>query len=186
MEVTVYQTLTDRGNPDRIEADGPFFCNRRSAWLGEGYYFWEYFIDNAHWWGKESLKTNYVICQATYIRDEKCLDLVDNPEHLNLFREVIKIMAEKGLYKEGQTMVARVIEYLRRIGKFPFEATRVSGTGSRRLPSKYTDTIKFHARHAAFLDLCPPIQICFYSKNALQLSGYKIVHPEAYVKGYGT
>ncbi len=186
MKITVYQTLTDRGNPDQIEAEGPFCCNMGRAWLGQGYYFWEYFIDNAHWWGKEKLKTAYVICQATYVRDEKCLDLVDNPEHLILFRECIKIMAEQGLYKEGRTMVGRVIEYLRRIGKFPFEAIRVFGTGSRRQQSEYNKTIKFNIQHSAFLDLCPPIQICFYSKNALNLCDYKIVYPEEYMAGYGT
>ncbi|MDE5708502.1 MAG: hypothetical protein K2I32_03490 [Alistipes sp.] len=185
MEVTVYQTLTDKGNPDQIEAEGPFICNKRDAWLGRGYYFWEYSIDNAHWWGKEKLQTSYVICQATYVRDEKCLDLVDNPEHFSLLHEIVEIMKEKGLYKTEETTVARIIEYLRRIGKFPFEATRVPGTGSRKRESECSNIILFKSRHPAFLDLCPPYQICFYSKKALQLSGYKIVYPEAYMAGYG-
>ena len=40
-----YQTLENRNNPDQIEEQGPFLCNRKSAWLGEGYYFWDSFIE---------------------------------------------------------------------------------------------------------------------------------------------
>ena len=185
MEIKVYQTLTDRGNPDQIENDGPFACNKQNAWLGQGYYFWEYFIKNAHWWGEEVLKTDYVICQATYIRDEKCLDLVDNQNHLEFFQEIIKIMKEQGLYKAGETTMARIIEHLRRIKKFPFDATRINGNGSRSPQSKYHQSIIFTPNHHASLDLCPPIQICFYSKNVLHLSNYKIVYPEEYITGYG-
>lgn len=185
MEVRIYQTLTDRGNPDQIETDGPFICNKPDAWLGRGYYFWEYFIKNAHWWGKENLKTNYIICEATYTRDEKCLDLMDNPDHISYFNESLEILKEQGLYKEGQTTVAHVIEYLRRIKKFPFHATRVLGTRSRSQQSEYTNVIQFNAQHCAVLDLCPPIQICFYSKKALHTSSYKIVFPEEYIAGYG-
>ncbi|MBK9689303.1 MAG: hypothetical protein IPO65_16695 [Saprospiraceae bacterium] len=65
---TVYQTLENRGNQDYVENNGPFLCSRNNAWLGNGYYFWDSFIENAHWWGWKVKKfTNgYFICEAFY------------------------------------------------------------------------------------------------------------------------
>ena len=37
-----YQTLENRSNPDQIEEQGPFLCRHKNAWLGEGYYFWDF------------------------------------------------------------------------------------------------------------------------------------------------
>lgn len=36
-ECLLYQTVEDRDNPDNIEAEGPFKCTRKDAWLGEYY-----------------------------------------------------------------------------------------------------------------------------------------------------
>jgi hypothetical protein len=74
---TIYQTLENRGNLDFIENNGPFICKRNNAWLGTGYYFWESFIENAHWWGKEcnNYPNGYVICKAIYTEnEEKCFN----------------------------------------------------------------------------------------------------------------
>lgn len=48
---TLYQTVEDRNNPSEIETEGPFLCVRNNAWLGRGYYFWDTFVELAHWWG---------------------------------------------------------------------------------------------------------------------------------------
>lgn len=63
----VYQTLEDRQTDlDKIESNGPYSCRWENSWLGNGYYFWDTFIDNAHWWGVEGrkYKNGYIICQA--------------------------------------------------------------------------------------------------------------------------
>lgn len=52
---TLFQAVKDLDNPDEIEQNGPFKCRREDAWLGEGYYFWDSFVELAHWWGRESL-----------------------------------------------------------------------------------------------------------------------------------
>ena len=52
---TLFQAIKDLDNPDEIEQNGPFKCRREDAWLGEGYYFWDSFVELAHWWGRESL-----------------------------------------------------------------------------------------------------------------------------------
>ena len=56
----LYQTVEDRGNPKEILNNGPFQCTR-SPWLGNGYYFWDSFIELAHWWGRQGYHGQYVI-----------------------------------------------------------------------------------------------------------------------------
>ena len=63
-KVIVFQTLKNKGNPIEIERDGPFICRWENSWMGTGYYFWETFLSNAHWWGKSHLNGDYVICEA--------------------------------------------------------------------------------------------------------------------------
>jgi len=65
LEITkIYQTLEERGNPDDIESYRPFICRSKTAWLAHDYYFWDSFIENAHWWGTKIDTDEYVICEA--------------------------------------------------------------------------------------------------------------------------
>ena len=49
----LYQTVDDRRNIKYVLENAPFKCTRNDAWLGEGYYFWDTFINFAHWWGEK-------------------------------------------------------------------------------------------------------------------------------------
>lgn len=182
----IYQTLEDKGNPDQIEAEGPYLCTRPDAWLGQGYYFWESHLDNAHWWGESCYpQAGYIICKSSYEKDSTlCLDLIDNPEHLTMFKDTIALMEKEKLCIPDKTKIARIIEYLKSIRVFKFTATRASGINSRNKTSKYTRHIRFNSEHCAYIDLCPQIQICFYSKTTLTLSEFKIICPEEYIDGY--
>lgn len=181
----VYQTLEDRNNPEKIIKDGPFPCLRANAWLGEGFYFWESFIQNAHWWGKEcnSYKNGYIICEAKFTFDDNlCLNLIDNPDHINLFVKAKELMKAKGLIKSNTT-VSRVISFLKsNIQTFSYEASRAYGVNSKSPNSKYSSTMQFKVYGNQYLDLIPPIQICFYKKNGLSLREYKIIYPDKYLE----
>ncbi len=184
-----YQTLEDRGNVDEIEINGPFKCNSRSAWLGEGYYFWDSFIDNAHWWGCEGAKySSYVICQSEFELDETgCFNLVDNPEHLSQFNETKKLLKEQGIYIEGETTVARIIKFIKNTGVFNFEAIRVYGVNSVGFNSHFSNRtilINKSGNMRQYLDSIPAIQINFFTKNSLNRTGFKVVYPHEYVDGY--
>lgn len=186
---TVYQTLEDRDNPDYVENNGPFPCKRNNAWLGSGYYFWESFIENAHWWGCEGARfTNgYFICEAFYDFDEtNCFNLIDNPEHFQLFNNSKKIMLEKGLYVPNQTTVARIVEHLKNTLKvFNYEAIRVYGINSKSINSTYSNRTIFDKKHnTKYLDSLPTIQICFYSKSSLNLRDYRLIYPPEYTDDY--
>lgn len=187
----VYQTLEDRGNPDEVETNGPFLCKRKNAWLGNGYYFWDSFIDNAHWWGSEGAQyiNGYFICEALYDFDEAfCFNLIDNNEHLKLFNETKEIMYENGLYKPNVTTVARIIEYVKNtLNLFTYEAIRVFGINSKSYNSQYSNRTIFDRRNnTKYLDSKPAIQICFYSKTCsnLNLRNYKLIYPPEYSEDY--
>lgn len=151
----IYQTLEDRNNPDVVENQGPFLCNRKDVWLGIGYYFWDSFIENAHWWGKEGARyKNYFICESSFKLNERCFDLYDNPEHIKNFRGAIEELKKQKLYDEKKTTVARVIEFLKRINNFPFEAIRANGELSKNKNSIFFNTIQFNQNKPQYLDLC--------------------------------
>lgn len=71
MNVAVYQTLDDRGNPEEIENHGPYECRGGNSWLGPGFYFWDTHIQLGHWWGDTVYGNSYVVCKAVLNLDEK-------------------------------------------------------------------------------------------------------------------
>lgn len=186
---TVYQTLEDRDNPDFVEQNGPFKCVRKNAWLGDGYYFWDSFIENAHWWGAEgaSYGGRYMICESTYVLDEeRCFNLIDNPLHFEMYNNTKQLMHDKGLFVENVTTVARIIEYIKNTLKlFKYEGIRVYGVNSKSFSSPFSNRTIFDNNHnTKYLDSIPAIQVCFYSTKSLNLKGFKLIYPPEYNNDY--
>jgi hypothetical protein len=184
---TLYQTLEDRGNPDEIESEGPFPCNRKSAWLGNGYYFWDTFISNAHWWGMEGAKyaNGYIICKAeSDFNAIECFDLVGVTEHILEFSRVIELMKKEGIYKKDTT-VARVIFYWKDTLKiFKFKSIRAYGLKCKYPGSRFNSFILFNSNKPQYLDFSPAYQICFFERKDMRLASFKIVFPLEYMDGY--
>ncbi len=179
---SLYQTLEDRGNPEEIRNNAPFLCRRKTAWLGKGYYFWDTFIKNAHWWGRTSYREhNYVICRVSCDFDNKrCLDLVGNTSHMLDFEKVFKILKEHGMVTK-ETTVARVLEFLKQKTDFSYEAIRVLGINSiSDKNNKDTYRLKFRESHRQYLDYKPPIQICVFQRKGLNLRNATIEYPDEY------
>lgn len=183
---TIFQTLEDRGKPDDVELHGPFPCRWKNTWLGEGYYFWDTFMSNAHFWGHTRYGDTYIICEAKCVFDtERCLDLVGCTEHLVFFAEIVKQLEAKKLLRE-KTTVATVIEFMKsRMKSFVYEAIRVYGINSIS-SSKYpqfANRIKFEEdeHKNQYLDISPAIQICIFKKNGLGIRDYRIIYPVGYV-----
>lgn len=177
----LYQTLQNRDNPDVIERDGPFPCKWENTWLGTGYYFWDTFIENAHWWGNTRYNCNYIICQAECeFNDTKCFDLVGSTEHLNVFSDTVSLMKTQKLITNNTT-VARVIAHLKdKIKVFNYEAIRVYGIKSKAEFSEYDSRLIFEVGKQSYLDIKPAIQICIYRKNGLSLKEYVVIYPDEY------
>lgn len=181
---TLYQTLEDRGNPDYIIDNAPFACKWENSWLGKGYYFWDTFIENAHWWGKVRYNNEYIISKMTCDFDTSiCFDLVGDTDHMLDFSKSIEFLKNEQLLN-SKTTVSRVIQYLRDKIGFDYEAIRVYGIKSI---SEYKDEYKQYRHHLLFelskpqyLDYKPAIQLCVYKNNGLNLRDLSIDYPDEY------
>lgn len=179
MTISLYQTVEDRNNPLEIVSNGPFKCNRADAWLGHGYYFWENYIDHAHWWGEKGYDKMYVICSASYDFDALyCFDLVNNYDHLHLLEELSLEIKSK---INKPVLVPKLIELLKLKNLFEFDAIRAPSNEAISDPL----VAMYKKGNRARLYLRPMNQICFiHKKNRLNLRNYQIIYPPHYVDGY--
>jgi hypothetical protein len=189
MDIIVYQTLKDNSNPDEVEQFGPFPCRRPDAWLGYGYYFWDTFIDLAHWWGNTcpDYHGKYIVCEAAVFKDDSCWDLHGNGAHLQEFEYICYEIIDSGISATDKLLVPEVIEFLKRKGIFKYKAIRALGVDSvtnwSKVPVELLK-VRFKAGLKSYLDLRPPVQICLIEKKALYLRGFRIVYPDDYVEEY--
>ncbi|MBZ9627156.1 hypothetical protein LB450_03480 [Psychroflexus sp. CAK1W] len=182
----IYQTLKDKENPDEVESDGPFPCNWKNSWLGDGYYFWDSFIENAHWWGESHCGNSYIICEAIIdLNDDNCFDLVGNTKHLKDFGDSIDYMKEKGILTT-QTTVSRVIRFMKSKNIFPeYSVIRAYGINSKSKNFQPNYRIIFEPdKPFHYLSYKPEIQICVLEFNNINFRNYKIVYPDEYIDGY--
>lgn len=187
----VYQTLENRGTHLRsLEANGPYPCHWENSWLGDGYYFWDTFIENAHWWGKEVRRypTGYIICEATCnFNDEECLDLHGNMEQLKQFKDALVLARQNGVINEYSTVKNFLAKLKGELYSFQkFKAIRINGIKSKSYNSIYSINFLFEENKNQYLEVIPAIQICFFQKDSLNLKNYRIVFPEEYeyIEGY--
>lgn len=180
--MVLYQTIEDRNNPDQIEANAPFKCLRKDAWLGHGYYFWDTFIENAHWWGKTNYsQKGYVIlkfiCEDNYVN---LFDLHGNMNHVKYFKDIVNLLHKQGLLNSGTT-VAWIIEYLKKHTDFAeqYEAIRIYGHYSKSLNN--TEKRFFSKNRLHYFELTPAVQLCLFNKNSLNLKEGEIIFPSEYV-----
>lgn len=93
-EITLYQAV--RGD-SQIPLKAPIY-SERDTWLGQGFYFWEHHVENAHYWGRKHYSGRYHIYESSYRNTERGLDLVDNYED----RERLIALIQKLSNKVGQ------------------------------------------------------------------------------------
>lgn len=180
----LYQTVGDRRNPDEVKLKGPFQCYK-SPWLTSGYYFWDTFIDLAHWWGEKGYNGSYIISQYSFeYNSDEIFDLLD-PTYLSEFKQCAEII--KNDIASCNITVSQVLEHMRRHTSFPYKGIRAEGRFSisySNFPNlknlmpfvkpKYKST-------KARLDLQPPVQICLFSKESIKKGSGTIVFPEQYM-----
>jgi hypothetical protein len=183
---TIYQTLQDKENPDEVETNGPYLCNWDNSWLGDGYYFWDTFIENAHWWGETHCRDCYMICEALVdLDDTNCFDLVGNTNHLKDFGDSIEFMQKQGLISENTT-VSRVLEFMKENNLFlNFSAIRAYGINSKgkRYEPNYRLIFEI-GKSFQYLPYKPEIQLCIIRFENLNFRDFKIVYPDYYNPEY--
>lgn len=170
---TIFHTVEDRENIDYVEQNAPFKCKSKSAWLGEGYYFWDSFIELARWWGSHRYNNLYFICKTicSYNKDD-VLDLYNNIEQIQDFRKTTTLLKEQF---SKRVTVPFVIAFLKEKKLFSYKAIRANAINS----FKGSEKLKFVEGNSAYLDLIPAIQICVLDKSVLQ-HPLKIIYPQKY------
>lgn len=174
----VYQAIENRENPDEIEKNGPV-KGIHNPWLGTGYYFWDGFIENAHWWGKHHVRSeDYMICQACIdVCEENYLDLYGNTNDIKWFSKTIEEI-KRNLNIQSIT-VSQAISFLKRVSVRFNEYTVIRAETphcGNNLPSNSLNYVEYNKSQ---LELCRMIQVCVYKKEIIH--EYKIVYPSMYV-----
>lgn len=186
----LYQTLKDKGNPEYVLENAPFSCNWDNTWLGEGFYFWDTFVENAHWWGEVRHKNKYMICQTICdFNTDKCFDLVGDTDHMSDFSNSIEFLKDQNIITiTPETTVARILEFIKTKIGFDYEAIRVYGIKSiseyKEEYQKYRFRLIFELSRPQFLDYKPAIQICIFEKNGLNRRDLTIIYPDEYNLDY--
>jgi hypothetical protein len=194
-EYILFQTLQDKGNYIECESEGPFPCEWENTWLGQGYYFWYFHIDLAKWWGSSRYsKKGYVIHKSVCSDLRLCWDLHTGQHQADFIYWLKKMKISELLNSE--TTVAQVIEFIKNeCDDFNYEAIRILGVDSiskssankfnlPRLsfekPLEEKDSNK--QRFLSYFDVIPPVQVCLFTKDALDRKGFEVFYPESYKK----
>lgn len=182
----LYQTLEDRDNVDYVEANGPFPGDVRDRWLGKGYYYWDTFIDAAHYWGYVSYKIKgkgYIIAKSEVsIPADKLLNLLE-PEQLAMFTNWRDCYAKT--FPETEVTVEKVLTPAEKImgSAFPYIAIKAEFRESF-INKGYQDRIypRVNSNGKAYLDLKPPVQICIKDKSIIGSDNFKVIYPLKYAE----
>lgn len=170
-EIEIYQTVAKRGTVHEREQLGPIFCTN-NPWLGAGYYFWDGILGNAEWWGKTHYRNDYMIFKSSYdVHSDLLFDLVGNVEHIEYFRRYAYGL--KTVLGRSTIKVSSVIEFMKKDGKFPFQAIRVEGrniSGQRNNVMLVFDDLGMY-----YLQPVPKIQLCITDFASFHIAEYKFL-----------
>ena len=172
--------MEDRDNVDYVEANGPFLGNIRNRWLGKGYYYWDSFINSAHFWGMVS----YVYYNKHYIIAKSELTLPPNQtlnllEPSDLQKLITWIEEYKQTFSTESTTIEKVLTHAQNImgATFPYIAIRALFIDCIN-KKEYQNRISLNGK--AYLDLQPPIQVCIRDKTVIGKDNFKVIYPANY------
>lgn len=185
---TIYQTLELRDDGLKVEDHGPYICKSSGAWLGEGYYFWDYHIDLAHWWGNlrySSKGLPYLICEAKCELNEKnCWDLHNNGKHQKEFIDLLIAFSNSKIANVSTITVSQIIEYAklkRCFNKYAVRANGIDSTPKVLTKIAVGTRLKFNfTQKWAYYELFPPIQVCIIHKEKVNFNSFIAVYPDDY------
>jgi hypothetical protein len=178
LEFTVHHACEQTGGSQYVLANSPFLSKinltsnpPKKPFLGEGYYFWDYNIEQAERWGRSQVKGKYFVIEAVIKIDSSedgfWLDLVGNRKHLVSF---VTILNEFDLLDNENEHIknidlCEIINYLRTkcpLDSFPFRAIRAVDNS---VNTKYHKRIAFNYSKRNFTLLDPKIIISFLNKK---------------------
>lgn len=184
----IYQTLEDRQNYEEVEAHGPYFCQERYSngflkrgskepWLGEGYYFWDTRIADAHWWGNTVYsQKGYIICKTTYNQHSPLLyDLVGDICQFDDFVKCAELVRKERNLTTVKFPV--VLAYMKKkLPDFTYKAIRVWPH-----PQMCEKTSVDFPNPKVVLSKPDKIQICFFDRTLLT-EPYLVVYKKTFAQ----
>lgn len=182
---TGHHTCEKTGGFEKVLNDAPFFSEylpgkeneKKSPYLGSGYYFWEYDLKQAKKWGEQHYNNIYFVVEGIiHTTDENFLDLVGDRKHIEYFLSLCKMLMPKNI-QINEWEIGRIIEFFKRINKinatiFPFSVLRAQDYNyikNKQLQFDFRGGISW-----TYLD--PRHIFCIINLNNLILSGKKIVY----------
>lgn len=92
----------------------PILCNRKDAWLGSGFYFWDQELDAIHWGNNSKRATGSYQIYRAKIKSENILDTVFNEGHYVFWVKQIEKAAKHISIKTGKkASLKEVNEYFK-------------------------------------------------------------------------
>ncbi len=173
-ERPLYQAVREH---QQVPLKEPIYCDSDEARLGRGYYFWEYYIDAAHWWGETHYNKSYMIYESSYdSHSDKYFDLMGNPAHQDYTKKAYEILKKR---KDEEYTIAEVIEILKRTDpQFDFWAIRACPINKKYVDNKLD--ILFTKERQSYISLPDRIQMCVFDLKFLLDSQYTLVYPDKY------
>lgn len=181
-----HHTCSNSGGKEYVITHAPFLSewkeplpesSYKTPYLGTGYYFWEYDLDQAKRWGKFRYNSSFYIVEGIiHTTNDNFLDLVGDRSHMSyLLFSAVKLV-KKGLI-EPSWKIGELIETLKKIGEnnakvFPFSIIR--SMDYRHLTYK---DVRMFRNDESYTYLDPSHIFCLLETNELILSNKRIIFP---------
>ena len=150
----VYHTVEHK-NEESSRMKNPIFGDV-DPWLGEGYYFWDGFIELAQWWAKKMKYPQACIYEASIeVEESDMLDLVGNTSDMRAFRDFTKILKRKK--PNEKITVLKVITLMVRELSHKYKLIRART--EHKLPVD-DNKVPFKENRNEYMVSMPAIQMC--------------------------
>ncbi len=147
-------------------------------YLGTGYYFWDYNISYSHYWGRNRVKGNYCIYEATILYNNDMLDLVGNRQDMEKFRDYYQKFEEAKQQNPklhfDTYSIASCIEYMKSLGLFRYRAVRA--IDRTKILEEYDYSLNGERNNKTNLN--PLILVCVVEDGNDMLTSFKLKYNE--------
>lgn len=184
LKIIGHHTCKNRGNGEYLQRQGlPAALSEydekttKNPFLGTGYYFWDYNIEMAKYWGKTHYYDNYYIFEADIPYNDTMLDLVGNRQHMKFLIDLMYDFKEEN---EGSSRweIGKFIEFLKQLVKeendptiFPFQSVRAID----HFPKIFSQNHNFDESEKSFIDMNPRIIVCVIDANKETIQNFKLI-----------
>lgn len=183
-----YHTCLQKGGKHYVLKEAPFLADiikekdrdgnteYRYPFLGIGYYFWEYDLDQAIYWGKSHCRLPYFVLKGLInTTNENFLDLIGDLQAMGWLLNRANQLVKAELIEPDFTM-SELIEYLKGMerlepGNFGYQIIRARDF----IPNRNDFKVYFNEKHN-YTYLSGRHIFCLTAKNEVILSSKEIVY----------